>query len=44
MCLVGRLLVVVSNVVPVMTVFDRTLKFRQASPPAATTGRCRASV
>ena len=37
MCLVGRLLVVVSIVVLVMTVFDRTLKFRQASPSAATT-------
>jgi hypothetical protein len=37
MCLVGRLLVVVSIVVLVLTVFDRALKFRQASPPAATT-------
>jgi hypothetical protein len=36
MCLVGRLLVVVSSAVLVLTVFDRALKFRQASPPAAT--------
>jgi Mycobacterium membrane protein len=37
MCLVGRLLVVVSIVVLVLTVFDRTVKCGQASPPAATT-------
>jgi MFS family permease len=37
MHLVGRLLVVVSIVVLVLTVSDHTLKFGQASPPAATT-------